>query len=92
MSITYSECVSVVLVNSHVVLLRRILLSSVACLSVTYSSTLSQKGTVFGKCEFCFSIQILSKTFLILGKKNQRDIIINARRTSIKVPAILVRF
>ena len=40
---------------------------------------------------FCFSIRLLSETFLILGEI-QRDIIVNAYRSLCKVPFFLVRF
>ena len=40
---------------------------------------------------FCFSIQILSETFLSIGKI-KRDIIINMHRFSCKVLFILIRF
>jgi hypothetical protein len=43
MIITYSECVSVALVIDHAKRIRRIILSSVACLALPYSSTLSHK-------------------------------------------------
>jgi len=54
-------------------------------------------GAIFGekllntKCVFWFSLQLLSETFLIL-RRTQRDIIINVRRYSCKVPVIVVRF
>ena len=53
------------------------------------------RGTIFRKkllnkeCVFCFFLQLLSETFLIL-RRIQRDIT-NAHRTSCKVPVILVR-
>jgi hypothetical protein len=42
------------------------------------------------KCEFRFSLQLLSETFLIL-RRIQRDAIINVHRSSCKVPANLVK-
>jgi hypothetical protein len=42
-SITYSECVSVALVIRHAKRMRRIILSSVACLDLPYISTSSHK-------------------------------------------------
>jgi hypothetical protein len=42
-SITYSECLSVALVIQHAQRMRRIILSSVACPGLPYSSTLSHK-------------------------------------------------
>jgi hypothetical protein len=77
--------------------LRRIMLSSVACLPVPYFSTSSHKRHFFGKnvieqkmCVFIFST-ILSETFLIL-RRIQRDIIINVHRSSVKYPLFLSDF
>jgi hypothetical protein len=47
MSITYSECVSVALIIQHAARMRRIILSSVACLAVLYFSTLFHKQHEF---------------------------------------------
>ena len=48
-SIAYSECVSVALVTQHTERMRHIILSHVTYLAVQYFSTLSLKGTIFGK-------------------------------------------
>ena len=70
-------------------------LSFVASPASPYFSTLSHKGNDFRnsllniKCLFWFSVQILSKTFVIL-RRIQRGIVINVKTTSRKVPAILV--
>jgi hypothetical protein len=48
-SITYSECMSVASVIQHAMRMRRTILSSVACLALSFSSTLSHKDTIFGE-------------------------------------------
>ena len=48
-NITYSECVSLALVIQHAQRLRRILLSSMTCRTVQYSSTSSHKRHEFRK-------------------------------------------
>ena len=81
------------LVVHHVKRMRRIIFQSVAFLAVPYFSTLFHKQqdvpekNNIGQ-EICFFF--LSETFLIL--RIQRDVFINARTSSCKVPVILVRF
>ena len=99
--ITYSDCLSVVLVIRHAMRMRCVIFSSVACLCVPFfPPTLSHKRHDFRgrggdllntKGVFWFSIQLLPETFLILWKI-QRDTVINVHRSSHKVPVILVRF
>jgi hypothetical protein len=83
------------------VLLRRqrvcVIILSLACLALPYFSTLSHKGYDFRKnfvehkmCVLIFSTT-LSEKFLIL-RIIQRDIIINVRRSSCKVPLLLSDF
>jgi hypothetical protein len=82
-NITYSECVSVALVIQHAKRMRRIILSSVACLTVPYFSTLSHKwydfwGWGWGggelldiKCVFWFCLRLF-ETFII-QRRSERD-------------------
>ena len=76
--------------------MRRILLSSVACVAVLNFATLSQKRYDFrvgectghAQCVFRFSVMFLSSTFLIL-RRIQLDIIMHIHRTSREVLCIL---
>jgi hypothetical protein len=84
-AITYSECVSVALVIQHAKRMRRIILSSVACLTLLYFSTLSHKRHDFRKNviehKTCLLIvSTFSETFLNL-RRTERGSIINVRRS-----------
>jgi hypothetical protein len=73
-SITYSEWVSVALVIQHLMHMCRLVLSSVACPTVQYFSTLSHKRHDFRKkilnlnCVFRFYLQHLFEIFFILKR------------------------
>jgi len=74
------------------------ILSSVACSALQYFSRLCHKGHDFRKkiliikCVFCFSLQILSETFLIL-RRTERDVIKNVHiSVCMYSTVIVVRF
>ena len=96
-NITHSESVSVAFGIQHAMHICHIILSSVACPSPQYFSTLSHKWHDFWKkvirhkiC-FDFSLQLLSEKFPI-RRRTEQDMIINVNWSSGRVPIILVRF
>jgi len=102
MSIKYSERVSVSLpyvARTQITsFLRRIILSSMACLAVPCFSTLSYKWHSFWggkllnvKVYFDFIYNLLFETFVFL-RRIQLDIIIKVHWSLCKIPVFLVRF
>ena len=96
--ITYVGCMFVALGIQHAKGKCYIILSSAACLALPRFSTLRQRRhdirekKLNMKCVFLtFSKTVCPKTFLTL-RRIQRDTIINALRSSCKVPVILVTF
>jgi hypothetical protein len=95
-SITHSECESVILVIQHVKRKHHIVICGLSG-STTFFHIISFNGTMCGKmlmnltCVFLFSLQLLSETFLIVRRILQ-DIIINIHMSSRKVLAMPVRF
>jgi hypothetical protein len=96
-SITYSECVSVALFIQYAKLKFHIILSPMACMSLSNFTTLSHKQHDFlkkksqnTKCVFWWYLKPFSETFLIL-RRTQRDMIINVYRSLCNVPTILIR-
>jgi hypothetical protein len=96
MSITYSECVPLAFVIQHENRMDCIILSSVACLAVPYSSTLSHKRHDFRKkvVEYKMYVLIFStnlyEIFLIL--RIQRGTTTNTHKSSYDVPVVLLKF
>jgi len=107
MSMKYYDCVCILaLVNRHTMRMRRVLLSSVACLSLPHFPSLSHRRndfpiyilenhSVYLYIEYKIYVLIFSATvvrnFFIL-RRIQRHIIINAHRSSCTVLFILLRF
>ena len=88
--------VSVVLVIQHATRMRLIILSSVACLTVSYFFTLTHRPREFRKkyvwnIKRWFSLKLFSEIFIIL-RITQRDIVIKVKTSSRKVDVILVVF
>ena len=93
-SITYCECL---LVIQRLKFIRRIILSSVSCLTLYHIYFFSHQRhdllqtVTENKMCFNFLCNFLCEIFLVLDII-QRDIIINVHRSSCKVPVILVGF
>ena len=89
--------VHVALLILHATCMLQVVTSFVAPLSPPFFRHYLINGAIFGKTllstksVFWFSLQLLSKTFLIL-RIIQRDIVINVKTSSCKVPVILERF
>ena len=84
------------LLIQHARRMHHIILPSVASLAAPYFSALPIKRHDFRKkmllnikCVFWFSLQLLFETFLIL-RIIQRDIVINVKMSSCKVPVVLI--
>ena len=97
-SITYTECVYVALVNQPANCIHHITVSYVACLPVLHFCTYLIKGTILGKkhlltveCVFWFCLQHFYENCLVV-KRIQRNIVTNVHRSSFRVPVTLVRF
>jgi hypothetical protein len=87
-------CLSVASVIQHAKRMRRIILSSVACLYIFF--TIINCAIFGGKVIEIKRVLILSTVFVrnfsFILKRIQRDAIVNTLRYSCKVPVILVRF
>jgi len=89
--------VSGALFIQHAMRIRHIIICGLTRSTIPFLNYL-KKGMIFGgggellkKNVFCFSLQLLSETFLIL-RTIKRDAVINVPRSSRQVPLILVRF
>jgi len=91
-SIKYTKCMSVSLIIQHALCMPCITQSLVACMSVSYGNTLSHKRHDFRKKLTIKWVHFLynSNTFIVL-KRIQSDVT-SVRRSSWRVPVILVRF
>ena len=96
-SFTHSECVFVALGIQHVKRVLRIVIRGLPGSTVIFFFfKFSHKPCDFRetllktKCMLCFSLQLLSETFLIL-RRTERDMIMNVYRSACKVPVIDVR-
>jgi hypothetical protein len=86
---------SAALVIHHAVRMPHIILSSVACLALTYFYTLSHKRhdcrgkkLLNTKCAFWFFLQIMPETFFFL-RRIKRNTVMNVQTWSCKVPDMI---
>jgi len=82
--------VFVALVIQHAMRMRHVILSSVAIFFhiISFNSTIFRKNLMNTKCMFCFSLQLLSETFLIL-RISERNIIYMYIGLHVKYPLFL---
>jgi hypothetical protein len=97
MSITYSECVFAALGIHNAKRMRRIISASVACLSLSYFSTLSHTRQDFRKTKLIeWMCSDFLYNFFLKHFSFQEDVnyttITNVHTSSCKVPVIIVLF
>ena len=96
MNITHCECVFVALGVRHAMRMRHIAIcglprSTVFFHIISQTARFSKKKIIEIIIVFGVSIRLLSQIFCIL-RRNERDVVQTAYRSSCKVPVIIVRF